>query len=301
MTARIGQALAVLIFVSVFVFVILRFSGDPANALLPADATPEQRASIRTDFGLDQPLPLQFVSFIKNLAQGNFGISFVTKQPAMESVLDRLPATVQLTFSAMLLAVVVGVPLGVLAASRKGKLTDVLVSNVSLFGQALPTFWVGQMLILFFAVRLGWLPTSGGGFPEPLVLPAVSLSLFLIPQILLLVRSGMLETLSEGYIQVARAKGMPKRLLLFRHALRNVLIPIITVVGLNFGTLLGGAVVTESVFAWPGVGLLALQSITGNDFPVVQSAVIVLAVGVIMTNLFADLLYGWADPRIRVR
>jgi peptide/nickel transport system permease protein len=299
MAARVGQAVVVLLFVSLFVFILLRVAGDPGASLLPIDATPQQRAALRESFGLTQPWPVQYFYFVRNLFQGDFGISFVSHQPAMGLVLERLPATLELTFLAMGISLALGLPLGILTAVRRG-VVDTTVTNLSLLAQALPAFWVGEMLILLFAVTLGWLPTSGRGSPSHVVLPAASLSLFLFPQILILVRAGMQETLLEPYIETARAKGLPKRIILFRHALRNVLVPVITMVGLNFGALLGGAVITESVFAWPGVGLLGLQSINSGDFPVVQSAVFVLAVSVIVTNLIVDLLYGVIDPRIRV-
>jgi peptide/nickel transport system permease protein len=298
--ARLVQAAVVLLGVSLFVFILVRLAGDPGSVLLPIDASPEQRDALRREFGLDQPWLVQFLLFVANVLRGDFGVSFVSREPAMDVVLRRLPATLELTLWGMLISVVVGVPLGILAAVRRGRVTDVLVTNGALAGQALPSFWVGVMMILVFSVSLRLLPTSGRGGPEHLVLPVVSLSAFFVPQVLVLVRGGMRDILAEGYIQTARAKGLPRRLVLYRHALRNVLIPVVTMVGLNFGTLLGGAVITESVFAWPGVGLAALQAIHRGDFPVVQASVFVLAVAVIVTNFVVDLLYGWIDPRIRV-
>lgn len=300
LAARLTQALIVLLGVSLFVFILVRLTGDPGAALLPIDATPEQREALRAQFGLDEPLPVQFVLFLRNVAVLNFGVSFVSREPAIEVVLQRLPATLELTFWAMLISVVVGLPLGILAAVRRGRLLDTLVTNLALVGQALPGFWIGVMMVLLFSVTLGWLPTSGRGGPEHLVMPVVNLAIFFVPQVLVLVRGGMLDTLSEGYIQTARAKGLPEGAVMYAHALRNVMIPVITMIGLNFGALLGGAVITESVFAWPGVGLVALQGIYRGDFPVVQAAVFVLAAAVIVTNLVVDVLYGWADPRIRV-
>jgi peptide/nickel transport system permease protein len=297
---RVVQAALVLLAVSAFIFALLRFTGDPGATLLPIDASFEQREALRSAYGLDQPLVVQFLFFLGNVVQGNLGVSFSSHEPALSVVLRRLPATFELTFFAMFTSIVIGVPLGVLVAVKKGRSLDHIVTNVAVVAQAMPGFWIGIMLILVFAVNLGMLPTSGRGSPLNLVLPVLTLSLHFVPQVLVLVRSGMLEVLSEPYVQTARAKGLPERRVLFRHALRNVLIPVITIVGLNFGSLLGGAVITESVFAWPGVGLVALQGIYRNDFPVVQCAVLVLASGVVLTNLLVDVLYRWADPRIRL-
>lgn len=296
---RVAQAALVLLAVSAFIFALLRFTGDPGATLLPIDATFEQREALRAAYGLDQPVVIQYVLFLGNVVQGNLGVSFSSHEPALDVVLRRLPATFELTFLAMFTSIAVGVPLGVLVAVKKGRPLDHIVTNVAVAAQAMPGFWIGIMLILVFAVNLGLLPTSGRGSPLNLVLPVLTLSLHFVPLILVLVRSGMLETLSEPYVQTARAKGLNEQRVLFRHALRNVLIPVITMVGLNFGSLLGGAVITESVFAWPGVGLIALQGIYRNDFPVVQSAVLVLACAVVFTNFVVDVLYSWADPRIR--
>jgi peptide/nickel transport system permease protein len=300
MARRVVQALIVLFGISLFVFVLLRISGDPAAVLLPLDASPEQREAVRRAFGLDDPLPMQFLLFLLNVARGNFGVSYSTRRPAMEEVLTQLPATVELALAATVLTAIVGISLGVVTAVRKGSIVDQAVTNVALTTQALPGFWVGTMLILLFAVILGWLPTSGRGGIANLVLPVSTLTLSFAPQILVLVRTSMLEELSEQYLQTARAKGLRERHVLYGHALRNVLIPVITVIGLHFGQLLGGAIITEAVFAWPGVGLTVLRAVSRGDFPVVQSAVLVLSLGVILVNLVVDLLYSWADPRIRL-
>ena len=299
LVARAGQAVFVVFAVSVISFVLLRQTGDPATVLLPFDATQEQRALLRQAYGLDRPVPVQYVDFLLHVVQGDFGISIRFHQSAMGLVLQRFPATLELAFLGVALTVLCGVPAGVLAAVKRHTLVDRLIVNAALLGQAVPSFWLGIVMILVFAVVLHWLPTSGGGGLDHLIMPVASLSAFFIPQIVVLVRSGMLDTLSEPYVRTARAKGLHERVVLYRHALRNALIPVITVVGLNFGTLLGGAVVTETVFAWPGVGLLALQAIYASDFPVVQAAVFVMAVGIVATNMLVDVLYGWADPRIR--
>lgn len=299
---RLLQAAFVVLFVSAVTFVMLRLTGaDPSTVLLPFDASPEQRAFVRHAYGFDQPLPAQFWAYLVHAAQGDFGTSIRYSQPALGLVLDRLPATLELAVYGMVLSVVIGVPLGTAAAVRQGGFVDRVAVGASLLGQAAPSFWLGIVMILFFSVILHWLPTSGRGGFANLVMPVSSLSAFFVPQVVLLVRTGMLDALSEPYVQTARAKGLSERVVLFRHALRNVLIPVITMVGLNFGTLLGGAVVTESVFAWPGVGLLALQATYSTDYPIVQAAVFVVSLGVVATNLVVDLLYGLADPRIRSR
>jgi ABC-type dipeptide/oligopeptide/nickel transport system permease component len=281
------------------VFVALRMSGDPAATMLPGDASVDELRDLRHALGLDQPLPVQYVRFLASAITGDFGTSLRHQEPAMQLVLERLPATLELAFAALLLAVAVALPLGILAALHRGRLPDMLAMGVAVVGQATPYFWMGIMLILIFAVELGWLPTSGRGGLERLILPAVTLGTHFMAVLARLTRTSMLEVLGQNYVTTARAKGLSERAVVLVHALKNAAVPVVTLIGLQFGTLLGGAVVTETIFAWPGVGRLAVQSIFVRDYPVVQAGVFVLALSFVAINLLVDLLYGWLDPRTR--
>lgn len=280
-------------------FAALRLSGDPAATMLPGDASVEELVALRHALGLDRPFLLQYVNFLGGALRGDFGLSFHHQQPALGLVLERLPATLELAFAALLLTVAVAVPLGILAAIYRGRLTDMVAMGLAVVGQATPFFWMGVMLILVVSVELGWLPTSGRGGLERLILPAVTIATHLGASLARLTRTSMLEVLGENYLVTARAKGLRERRVVLAHALKNAAIPITTLVGLQFGTLLGGAIVTEMIFAWPGVGRLAVQSIFARDYPVVQASVFVLALSFVAINLGVDLLYGWLDPRIR--
>lgn len=299
--ARLGQTVFVIFAVSLVVFVLLRSSGDPSSVLLPFDSTPAQREELRRELGLDQPLPLQYWAFVSRAVQGDFGDSLRYRQPALRLVAERLPNTLQLALASITIALVVGLLLGLLAGVRRGGVLDKVAVNLALLAEAVPGFWLGILLILVFAVTLRWLPTSGAGSPLHLMLPAVTLSAAFIAQILLLVRVAVIDALREPYVQTARSKGLGEQAVVTRHVLRNVLIPVITVVGLNFGTLLGGAIITETVFSWPGVGLLSVSAIYTRDFPIVQAAVFTLSLAIVATNLLVDMLYGIVDPRIRAR
>lgn len=299
LVARLAQTLFVVFAVSLVVFVLLRSSGDPSSVLLPFDSTPAQREQLRQELGLDKPLPWQYWAFVSRAVQGDFGDSLRFRQPALALVAERLPNTLQLALTSITLALVVGLPLGLIAGVRRGRLLDKIAVNLALLAEAVPGFWLGIVLILIFAVQLRWLPTSGAGTPLHLLMPAATLSAAFIAQIMLLTRVGVIDALREPYVRTARSKGLAERVVVTRHVLRNVLIPIITVVGLNFGTLLGGAVITETVFSWPGVGLLSISAIYTRDYPIVQAAVFTLSLGIVATNLVVDLLYGVVDPRIR--
>jgi peptide/nickel transport system permease protein len=280
-------------------FAALRLSGDPAATMLPGDATVDQLEALRRELGLDQPIYVQYAQFLANALRGDFGISFRHQQPALGLVLERLPATLELAFAALLLAVVVALPLGIVAAIRRGRAVDAVAMGFAVVGQSTPTFWMGIMLILIVSVELGWLPTSGRGGFENLILPAITLGAQFAALLARLTRTSMLEVLGQDFLTTARAKGLRERTVVLRHALKNAAVPVITLAGLQFGTLLGGAVVTETVFAWPGVGRLAVQSILVRDYPVVQAGVFVLALSFVMINLLVDLAYGQLDPRIR--
>ncbi|OFV83163.1 MAG: ABC transporter permease [Acidobacteria bacterium RBG_16_64_8] len=303
MTAHLFRRALRMVFVvwavSVIAFVFLRLSGDPAATMLPFDATPQERAVLRHAYGLDRPIPVQYARFLGRALRGDFGTSLRYRKPAMALVLERYPNTLQLALAAIMLALAVGIPFGMLSALRQGAAVDLISVNTALVLQSMPSFWLGIMLIILFAVRLGWLPTSGRGGVESLVLPAITLASTFIPQIMLLVRSGMADAMQQDYVRTAHAKGLPEVRIIGRHVFANILIPVVTIVGLTFGTLLGGAVVTETVFAWPGVGSLAVEGVYARDFPLVQAAIIVLSVGIVIMNLLVDSVYALLDPRVR--
>lgn len=287
--------------VATVVFLVVRvLPADPALLILGADATREQVESLRAQMGLDQPLVVQYGFFLGDLVRGDFGESFRQSRPAFEMVLERLPATGLLALCACTLALAISIPLGLLAALRVNRLTDRVITVGSLLTQALPGFWVGIVLILVFARMLKALPSSGLSSPAHLILPTIMLALPFIAILTRMTRSGLLEVIEEGYIQTARAKGLSERIVVFPHAIRNAMIPIVTVVGLEFGTLLGGAVITETVFAFPGAGRLLVEAIEQRDYNVVQSAVVVIAAIFVIVNLVVDVLYGYLDPRVRL-
>lgn len=305
MTAYVVQRLllAVLVVfgVSIVTFFLTFLSGDPAVLMLPPDASAEQIARFRSEWGFDRPIIVQYGNFLWRALQGDMGTSLRHGTPALPLIAERLPATLQLTVTAMLLAVALAIPLGVISATHRSSPVDLLTMTVALVGQAVPNFWLSIMGILLFSVTLGWLPTSGRGSVLHIVMPAGVLAIGLMALLTRLARSTMLEVLSEDYVRTARAKGLRERVVLSRHALRNALIPLVTVIGLQFGYILGGAVVIETVFTWPGVGLFTIQAISNRDYPVVQASVLILSSAVVLINLLVDLLYGVLDPRIRVQ
>lgn len=296
---RIIQAPFAILAVLLVVFVCLLSTGDPVELLAPPEASEQAKAELRQAYGLNQPLLVQYVHFVGRAVQGDFGRSFFKGKPALELVLERLPASMQLAVASTVLAIVIGVPLGMLAAVSRGTIADQAVMLVALIGQSVASFWLALMLILLFSVQLRWLPVSGYQGLQYLILPSVALSLWLLALLARLTRAGMLEVLDEDYIRTARAKGLAQAAVLARHALRNTLIPLITVTGLSLGWQLGGAIVVESVFAWPGLGTLLLESVLRRDYPVVLAGITVLATVFIALNLIVDLLYGYVDPRIR--
>jgi peptide/nickel transport system permease protein len=296
---RLLRAVAALLVVTAVVFTLLHVSGDPAYILLTPEASPEDRAAFRAEYGLDRPLWVQYGRYLGRLAQGDFGQSLSFRTPAAAVALERLPATLELTLAAMTLAVLVSVPAAVLAAIRRGTLFDRALMALTLIGQTVPTFWLGMVMILVFAVRFHLFPASGRGGVLHLVMPATALALWLTALLARVTRSEMIEALEQDYVRTARAKGLTERGIAARHALKNALLPIITVMGLQFGGLLGGAVMTETVFAWPGVGTMILDAILKKDFPVVLAGVVIVAMGFIVVNLLLDLLYTVLDPRLR--
>ena len=296
---RLWQAVLVLFGVSVVVFAILHLTGDPAALLLPPDATAEDIARFRKAMGFNDPWIVQYGRFLTGAIHGNFGESLRHGEPAMGLVLERLPATFQLAGAGLLLALCLAVPAGIVSAVKRNTVIDYFSTVVALLGQAMPTFWLGIMLILVFSVHFNWLPSSGRGDLQHLVLPAVTLGLFTTARITRLTRSGMLEVLGQDYIRTARAKGVSEQPVVWKHALKNASIPIVTIEGIELGTLLGGSVITETIFAWPGVGRLSVQAIFNRDYPVVQAAVFILASTFVVVNFLVDLAYTWLDPRIR--
>jgi len=297
---RVAQSALTLLGVSVLVFVILRvLPGDPARMLLPDGAPESAVIELNRQLGLREPLFVQYGLFLRSVAHGDFGQSFQYRAPALRVVLERLPATIQLTVAAMLVTIAAGVTLGIGTAVRRGTRYDVAGTILAVLGQSLPNFWLGIMLILLFGVALRWLPTSGFAAWTSLVLPAITLAAFPTALVARLTRSSMLEILNRDYIRTGRAKGLAERSVVLRHALRNAAIPVLTVIGLQIGALLGGAVITESVFAWPGMGKLIVDAIFFRDFPVVQTVLILSATVFVGINLLVDLLYTIIDPRIR--
>jgi len=307
---RLLQLGPVLLGVSVIVFLVLHLSpGDPAEVMLGANANREDLERLRHQMGLDQPLHVQYLTWIGHVARGDLGRSLWMKRPVLGEVLERFKATLLLTGSALFLSTVGGIALGIVSATHANSLLDRLSAVASLFGASMPVFWLGIVLMVIFALWLGWLPASGmyapyggGGLRDllaHLALPAVTLAAASVTIIARLTRATMLETLGQDYVRTARAKGLGDRVVVWRHALKNALIPIVTVVGVQTGYLLGGAVLTETVFAWPGVGTLVVQGILARDVPLVQGGVLVIAVSFVLVNLAVDTLYAWLDPRIK--
>ncbi len=296
---RLGEAVLVCFGISVITFLLLHVAGDPVQLLLSIEAKAEDAAILRKSLGLDRPLYVQYGIFLKGLLQLDFGNSLLIREPALGLVMERFPATVQLTMAAMVIALAVAVPLGVVAAIRRYSLLDNLCTAFAVSGQAMPIFWLGLMLIILFAVQLRLLPASGRGTFWHLLMPAVTLGASLAPITMRMTRSKMLDILSADYIRTARAKGVREQIVLFRHALRNASIPIVTILGLQFGRLLGGAIVTEAVFAWPGLGTLALSAIRNFDYPLAQACILTMAFIIVIVNLGVDVLVGWLDPRVR--
>jgi len=292
-------ALWALIGVAVVVFLILHLTGDPAAVMMPPESTRAEIDAFRHAQGFDRPLIVQFGSFAASAARGDLGLSLRHQEPAMGLTLQRLPATIELAGSAFIIVVLIGVPAGVLSALRPRTWIDYTARVIALIGQSAPTYWIGLMLILLFAVRLGWTPASGIGDWRNLVLPAATLGFFSTAKIMRLTRGAMLEIMGADFMRTARAKGLTAARVSLGHGLRNALLPVVTQLGVELGTLLSGAIITETVFAWPGVGRLAVQAVFERDFPVVESVVLIAAAIFVLLNLAVDLLYAVLDPRIR--
>ncbi|MCL4736890.1 MAG: ABC transporter permease [Burkholderiaceae bacterium] len=313
---RLLQAVIVMLTVAFVAFMLFQYVGDPVSSMLGQDATPEQREQLRADLGLDAPFPLQFARFVGNAVRGDFGLSLRQGRKVSALIAERFPATLELSLAAAVIALAVGVPLGVYAALRRGSFGAQLAMTGSLLGVSLPTFLIGILLILVFAVLLGWLPSFGRGETVALgawstgllsadgwlhlILPALTLSIFQLALILRLVRAEMLEVLRTDYIKFARARGLPDRIVHFGHALKNTLVPVITITGLQLGGLIAFAIITETVFQWPGMGLLFIQAVQFADIPVMSAYLCLIALIFVLINLAVDLLYFAVDPRLRV-
>jgi peptide/nickel transport system permease protein len=297
---QLAQLVVVVIGISVLTFAILHVIGDPVLLLLPQNAGKEEYERYHKLLGLDQPIYVQYWKFASRAVQGDFGKSWYADIPAFRLVMERMPPTIYLTFAGLAVALVIALPLGILAALKRHSAVDTLCTVIAVAGQAMPIFWLGIMMIIVFAVRLKLLPASGYGTWQHFLMPAACLGAFLAPITMRLVRSGVVEVMNMEFIKTARAKGVGERTVVVKHAFRNACIPVITVLGLQFGQLLGGAIVTETVFAWPGVATLTVESIRNQDFPVVQCAVVMLALIIVVVNLAVDTIVALIDPRIRV-
>ena len=296
---RLIQVPLVILAVSLLVFVFLNASGDPVLLLLPFDASPEDVEEMRKALGLDKPLMVRYGIFLWDAIHGDFGVSLRSHQPALSIVLDALPATIELALAAMLVATVISIPLGITAAVKRGGTIDMTATVVSVLGQSMPVFWLGILLIMLFSVMLHWFPVSGRGGISSLILPAVTLGWYMNALMTRMTRTAMLEVLSEPYILTARAKGLPERLVIMKHAFRNARVPIITIWGLQAGTMLTGTVVTETVFSWPGLGRASIYAVAGRDYPVVLASIALFTLIFVTINLVIDLAYFVFDPRIR--
>ena len=285
--------------ISLIVFMVNFVIGDPLSGLVNPETPPETREILRHQYGFDRPILVQYFDFARRAAVGDFGESYIIKKPAIDLVFERVPATLQLALAGMGIGILIAIPVGIISAYRPYSLIDNIATIIAVAGQAMPVYWLGLMLILLLSVQFQWLPASGYGTPQHIVLPAFCLGVFTAPIAMRLVRSGMLDVLTQDYVRTARAKGMRELPVLLKHALPNTLIPVITLLGLQFGQLMGGAVITETVFAWPGVALLAITAIYRSDIPVMQASVVMLAVIITIVNFGTDVLVSMLDPRVR--
>lgn len=298
---RLGVSIVILVGLSLLVFAMINLSGDPVRLLLPPDASPETVARFRQEFGLNDPLPVRYLRFMSQAVRADFGNSIQTGLPALRLVLERLPATLSLALLAIVVSILVGLPLGVAAALRRNTFVDGLISSVAIVGQSTPVFWLAIMGVMLFAVRLRWLPAAGSSSWQHYVLPVATLSLFLLGGIVRMTRTSMLEVLDRQYMRTAKAKGVLNRALVWRHAFRNAAIPIVTQIGLQMQFVIGGSVITENIFAWPGLGRLLVRSVYARDYPVVEAGVFTIAVLLIAVNIIVEVSYTVLNPRVMLR
>jgi len=296
---RILQIIPVLFIISFIVFTLVFVAGDPVSLMLPDDAPPEAREELRETMGLNEPFIIQYFTYVGNMLQGDFGESYRFNQPALDIVLDRLPATMELAIFAIVVATVVAIPLGIWSATRQNTSLDLIATGAAVIGKAMPNFWLGIMLILLFSVTLGMFPVSGRGSAMHVILPAITLATGIAAEMTRLIRSSMLDSLSQDYVRTARSKGLKDKIVVYKHAFRNSLIPVVTITFLQTSTLVGGTLITETVFAWPGLGQLLIQAVNTRDMAIVQASVFIIAILVIVMNLIADVLYRFLDPRIK--
>ncbi len=296
---RVMQGIISIIGASIIIFVISRLSGDPIAMLLPNDAPASMIEETRRNLGLDRPLWVQYLIFAQHALSGDFGNSYRWKMPALQLILARLPATIELAVCGLLFSVAIAVPVGVMSAVQRGGWIDRIGRIFAMLGQAMPAFWVGLLLILVFAIHLDWLPAFGYGSPSQLILPAISLGWYPVAAQTRIVRSAMLDVLDSDHIRLSRALGTPERLIVWKYALRNAAVPLLTMLGVYFAAMLGGAFVVETIFAWPGVGRTVVEAVFSRDFPVVQAGVLFTSILFVISNLLVDISYGIVDPRIR--
>jgi len=297
---RLMQGVILLVMVAMIVFFLGRLTGNPVDLMLPEDATAEDREAMIKTLGLDGSVLDQFVIFVTNAVQGDLGRSIRMKQPAVEAFFDRLPNTLIIIPWALLLGMVAGIPLGVMAALNRGGLLDRFAGTVAVLGVAMPSFWLGVLLIFVFSVELGWLPSSRMGGPDHYVLPVITLGTFLVAGFMRITRSAMLEVMESEFVKLARIKGLAETTVIWKHCLRNALIPVLTLWGVFVGNLITGAIVTETVFAWPGIGRLTYEAVIYRDFPLLQAVIILKSILILTINLGVDILYAYVDPRIRL-
>lgn len=296
---RISLAMVTLLAVTLIIFVLSRAAGDPRHVYLDDYSTQEDWDQLTLNLGLDRPYYQQYAIFLKDAVRGKFGESIKEGRPSMEIIIERLPATFQLGVAAFLFSVVVGVPLGILSAVKRGTTLDITGKLVALIGQSAPVFWLGLMLMFLFAVKLGWLPPYGRQEPTSIILPAVALGWFYAAANLRLLRSAMLNVLDSEYVKLARAKGVSSQAVIWKHALRNALIPVLTFAGVTLGSMVTGSIVVETVFAWPGLGQLSIQALSGNDYPLLQAVIVIFTLMYVVAALLVDIMYAYIDPRIR--
>ncbi len=300
LATRLTHAAVVVFLALTAVFFMVRLTGDPVLLFMPMDTSPKDIEEFRQKLGFNDPVWMQYGRFVGDALRGDFGESLRQQRPATEVVLEKLPATLELGFTAIIISVLVGIPLGMLSATRRGSVWDKIGTFLAVIGQAVPGFWLGLLLILLFSVWLQWLPTGGRGTWQQLIMPAITLGAFNFARYARLTRSTLLDVLGQDYVRTAHAKGLSSRVVMWRHALKNASIPIITVTGLQVGRVLGGAVIVEQIFAWPGLGRATIQALLNRDFPVVMAAVVIFALLYTITNLLTDLAYSWANPQVRL-
>ena len=298
---RLAQSVFVVLGITVVVFCVLHLSGDPVQLMVPPSASQAEVEKMRQTMGFNDPLYVQYFRFLAGAAAGDFGQSYYYNEPAMKVVLERLPATAMLASAAMLIALLVSIPAGIISAVKRNSKADSLIRSLALLGQCIPSFWLGIMLILLFSVQLHLLPTGGNQTSSSIIMPAITLGCFSAASITRILRSSMIEIMGKEYITVAVSKGLPERIVIMKHAFKNAFSSIMTMVGMQFASLLGGSVITETVFSWPGVGRLIVQSVTNNDFMVVEATVVLLACAFVVINFIVDVLYCVINPRIRMQ